>query len=186
MRYEEKEVTLRNGDSVVLRSPRASDAEAMLHYLHQTSGETDFLVRYPEEIEVSPEKLREEEEFLEMMVNSPCNMMIAAFRGDELLGNIGLNCVGERRKIRHRCSIGIAVVKEAWGIGLGRMLMEAAARSAGELGFEMVEMGVMDGNDSAHSLYLSMGFQEYGRMPHAFKLADGSYRDEILMFRCVK
>ena len=183
MRYEEKEVTLKNGDHVVLRSPLASDAEAMLHYLRQTSEETDYMIRYPEEIEMSPDKLREEEEFLEMMADSPCNMMIAAFGGDELLANVGINCVGERLKTRHRGSIGIAVLRKAWGQGLGRRLMEAAVWSAGDLGFELLELGVMESNDRARRLYLGMGFQECGKMPEAFKLKDGGYMDEILMYR---
>ena len=30
-------------------------------------------------------------------------------------------------------------------------------------------------------LYEKLGFREWGREPHAFKLKDGSYRDEIQM-----
>ena len=181
MKYNEEQIILSNGDAIVLRSPGAPDAEAMLQYLLRTSGETYFMVRYPEEIELSPEKLRQEEKFLESMENSPCNMMIAAFKGEELLGNIGLNCVGEQMKIRHRCNVGIAIIKEAWGQGLGRRLMEAAVCSARGLGFERVELGVMEGNERACRLYRSMGFRECGRMPDAFRFRDGSSQDEILM-----
>lgn len=181
MLLEENDFALLNGDHVIIRSPGEGDAAAMVEYLKQTSAETEYLSRYPEEVETSPEEIVREAEFLKSMANSPCNMMIAAFLGNKVIGNISLNCVGERIKLRHRGSIGIAVLKEYWGLGLGHKLMEEAIQSAGMLGFELLELGVMDGNDNAIKLYLNMGFQEYGRMHDAFRMKDGRYVDEILM-----
>ena len=48
-------------------------------------------------------------------------------------------------------------------------------------GFEQVELGVYSDNDRARHMYKKMGFKEYGMNPRAFKLKDGTYRDEIIM-----
>lgn len=40
---------LKDGRKAVIRSPKDEDIEGMLHYLYVSSGETEFIVRYPEE-----------------------------------------------------------------------------------------------------------------------------------------
>ena len=42
-------------------------------------------------------------------------------------------------------------------------------------------LGVYSDNDRARHMYKKMGFKEYGMNPRAFKLKDGTYRDEIIM-----
>ena len=41
----------------------------------------------------------------------------------------------------------------------------------------------MRDSERAQGLYRKYGFKEYGRTPRAFKLKDGTYRDEIIMVR---
>ena len=50
MVFEEKRVALKDGMACILRSPGSDDAEAILSHLRQTSEETNFMIRYPEEI----------------------------------------------------------------------------------------------------------------------------------------
>ena len=41
---------MKNGEQVVLGSPEPEDASRMLNFLRATAVESNFLVRYPEEI----------------------------------------------------------------------------------------------------------------------------------------
>lgn len=59
---------------------------------------------------------------------------------------------------------------------LNRVLTLAKA-----LGYEQLELEVIDGNDRALRLYERLGFVQTGRTPRAFRYDDGSYRDEIQM-----
>ena len=86
-------------------------------------------------------------------------------------------------KMRHRASLGISIKKKAWGLGLGKLLMEKALEQAKENGFEQVELGVFEDNPRARHLYEKLGFQEQGRTLRAFRLKDGTYRDEIQMVK---
>ena len=45
----ETAVTLKDGTKVILRSPQPRDAAQLNEYLRLTSGETHYMVRYPEE-----------------------------------------------------------------------------------------------------------------------------------------
>jgi len=49
MIFEEKKITLKDGRTAILKSPRVEDAEQLLNYIRKSCGETDFLTRYPEE-----------------------------------------------------------------------------------------------------------------------------------------
>ena len=50
-------------------------------------------------------------------------------------------------------------------------------------GFEQLELGVYSDNSRAIHLYEKFGFERYGIQPRAFKLKDGTYRDEIIMVK---
>ena len=49
MVFEETEFKLKDGRVALLRSPHEDDAEEMLQFIINASGETDFLMKYPEE-----------------------------------------------------------------------------------------------------------------------------------------
>ena len=49
MIFGEKQITLKDGRHAVLRSPCEDDAELMLDFIKKASGETDFLMKFPEE-----------------------------------------------------------------------------------------------------------------------------------------
>ena len=80
-----------------------------------------------------------------------------------------------------KAGIGIFILQRYCGIGLGRQLMEYAIENARKTELEQLKLGVFDDNVAAIRLYEKLGFREWGREPHAFKLKDGSYRDEIQM-----
>lgn len=178
MKYPAKEILLKDGKKCILRSPELADAQDMIDFLRQTSGETDFLVRYPEEVTLT---LETECELLQRMLVDDKSVMIAAFVEGELAGNLGLNNISSRLKLCHRVSLGIAFKQKYWGLGLGNTLMDEAIRMAGEMGYEQIELGAFADNERALALYRKKGFEVWGTIKHAFKLKDGTYHDELQM-----
>jgi RimJ/RimL family protein N-acetyltransferase len=180
MVLNEKTIILKNGKACTLRSPEAQDAETMLEYLKMTSIETNFLLRYPEEVTMT---IEEEINFLNSMRENPRGIMICAFIGDKLVGSTNLMALGERYKISHRASFGIAVLKEAWHLGIGKALITEILRFAEDKGFELVELEVASPNYNAIKLYEKFGFKIYGTRENGFKFKDGTYCDEHLMLK---
>ena len=119
-------VRLKDGREVLLRSPEAADAQALLDYMRVTSGETDFMARYPEECQATVEQ---ETGFIEARTGHPQNFMIVAMLSGELVGGCSVMAVSGHIKTRHRGSLGISVEQKAWG-GLGTAMIEAALRQA--------------------------------------------------------
>ena len=120
---QEKTIQLRSGQALLLRQVHPEDARAMLNYLECTSAETHFMVRYPEECDRT---LGAAQKRLQAMEDHERSFMLAAFLDGELVGNCGVNAMSDHFKMRHRASLGISIKKKAWGLGLGKLLMEKA------------------------------------------------------------
>ena len=173
-------VRLKDGREVLLRSPEAADAQAMLDYMRVTSGETHFMARYPEECQATVEQ---ETGFIEALTGHPQNFMIVAILDGDLVGGCSVMAYNGHIKTRHRGSLGISIKQKVCDSGLGTAMIDAALRQAKENGFAQVELGVFEDNPRARHLYEKLGFQEQGRTLRAFRLKDGTYRDEIQMVK---
>ena len=56
MIFDEKKITLKNGQTAILKSAEIADAKALLNYIKTACAETEFLARYPEEWNISLEQ----------------------------------------------------------------------------------------------------------------------------------
>ena len=122
-------------------------------------------------------------EILDAVTKNERDFMVTAFIGDEVVGDLGVTTVRPHVKYLHRGYLGMSIRQKYTGMGLGSFMMEIALEQAKKNGFEQVELGVFSDNERAQGLYRKYGFKEYGRTPRAFKLKDGTYRDEIIMVR---
>ena len=105
-------------------------------------------------------------------------------------GNIAGNCEIYFRggiKTSHRATVGIAILKEYWGIGIGSaMFRELIAAAEANPATEIVELEFIEGNDRARALYEKYGFKIVGERPNAFKLKDGQIMKEYFMQKEIK
>ena len=178
MYIKAKEVYLKNGQKIILRSPDMFDAEQLLEHMRQTSAETEFMSRYPEEITVSVEA---QSRFLQMIENDADNFMLAAYMDDRMVGNAGVTRVRENLKYRHRANFGISLREEVCGLGLGTIMLQEILEIITGTTFEQLELTVFKDNARAIRLYEKMGFRKVGVLPGAYRLKDGSYHDEVQM-----
>ena len=180
MTIENKNVLLKNGQKCTLRSPKLEDAEQLINYLKVSAGETDFLLKYPEEVNIS---IEQEKDILQWFIDSERDAMIVAEVDGSIVGNCSFSPVGKKMRVKHRCSVGIALYKKVWGLGIGTYLLEELITTAKEYGYEQMELYVVSRNERAIKLYEKMGFVKYGNVPNAMKHKDGSYDDELIMVR---
>ncbi len=183
MRFLEREITLKDGRTCILR-PNAPDlAEGMLEYLKKTSAETPFLLRNPDEVNYT---LEGEKEILGRLLEDPYTIMMAAVVDGKIAGNGSISGIGEKRKIRHRCSLAIALYEEFWGLGIGTAMINYMTELAAQIGWHQVDLEVVAENEQAQALYRKCGFIETGRRHNALLFDDGTYHDEILMYKNLK
>ena len=115
---------------------------------------------------------------------SPDNFVLGACAADRLIGLTGFYRE-QGTKERHKGWIwGVYVQPAARGQGVARALMETAlARLPGMAGLEQVQLAVVTTNTAARRLYDRLGFQVYGVEPHALKLGDRYYDEELRIYR---
>ena len=177
MIFEEKQIILKDGRTAILRSPREEDAEKLLSFIKKSCGETDFLVRYPEEWNITVEQ---EEAWVNRQRSSRDTLGITCFVGGEAVGNCEINFRGGM-KTAHRASVAIAVLKDYWSLGIGSAMFEEMVAAARNRGTELMELEFIEGNERARHLYEKFGFRVVCEKPHAYKLKDGTYLSESYM-----
>jgi ribosomal protein S18 acetylase RimI-like enzyme len=86
-------------------------------------------------------------------------------------------------KTHHKANIiSMYVAPEVRGLGLGRMLLDAAiARARATPGIEQLVLAVVTVNAPARSLYRAAGFEVYGVEPRALKLGERYLDEEYMM-----
>ena len=154
MIYHSKAVILKNGQSVIFRSPTPDDASQMLTFLNRIAS-----VR-----------------------QSEYDLYITAFAENKIVGNCQL-AFQKRMKTKHRASISIGILKEYQGIELGRAMMEELISIAGKHQILQLELEYIEGNDRARNLYEKTGFFCTGERPDAIRLKDGTMLKEISMMK---
>ncbi len=177
MRYNQT-IILKNGKEALLRNGDAADGPTVYENFNATHAETDFLLTYPDENSFDPEQ---EARFLEEKTRSSDEIEIIAVVDGRVAGTAGIEAVGRKYKIKHRAEFGIGILKEYWGLGLGKALAKACIQCAEEAGYTQLELDVAAENEKAISLYQSLGFVEYGRNPRGFNSRISGYQELVYM-----
>ncbi len=180
MKFAERRITLKDGRTCILRPNGPEYAEEMIAYMEKTADETEFLLRYPDEVSYTVEK---ERELLENILEDPYHIMMVAVVDGKPAGNGSVSGIGTKRKIRHRCSLAIALYEEYWGLGIGSAMIDYLSELAAGIGWTQLDLEVVAENERAQALYKKCGFVESGRRHNALLFDDGTYHDEILMYR---
>ena len=179
MLFPEKEIILKDGRTALLRSALPEDAAEMVAFMKTTAGESEFLLRYPEECTMEPAA---EAVFLSNVLDSPDQVMPCCFVQGCLAGNAMLS-MNSRLKTRHRASVAIGLLMEYWGLGIGTALFKEMITMAREKGLDHLELDYVEGNERGRRLYEKMGFYQVAEIPDAYRLKDGSFRKSILMIK---
>lgn len=154
--------------NVIIEKAKPADASALLAYLKQVGGETENLSFGGEGLPISVEA---EAEYLASMENSRDNVMFLAKINGEIVGDASLSRMP--RRLRHRGDLGIAVAKEYWNQGIGRMLLSAIIDFAVENDFRIIDLQVRSDNFAAIHLYEKFGFRKFGTHPAFFETESG-------------
>lgn len=180
MNYQRKAVALKNGAACLIRRPEEKDAEALLRFQRETSGETPFLVVTPEEIDWTVE---DQSARIERWNHSASRLRLLAEVEGELAGVAILYSNSPQKRLGHRCCVDITLYRKFWGLGIGTALLGELLASGKAAGFEQAELEVVSGNGPAVGLYKKLGFEAVGTMPRAMKYKDGTYADFLLMVK---
>jgi ribosomal protein S18 acetylase RimI-like enzyme len=158
---------------VTIRRIREEDAPAFRQVLDSVCRERKFLAQ----LEAPP--LERAQAFVSANVKNGNPQFVAEVEG-KLVGWCDVLRGDASSVAPHVGRLGMGLMKEYRGQGIGRRLIEATIEAARSIGLEKIELSVHATNEPAIALYRSLGFEEEGRRKRAW-LVDGVYDDIILM-----
>jgi len=170
------EYKLKNGKTVILRDALVSDASCIIDYVKQALVESKNLMREPEEWTMT---IGDEEVFLRNAANSENELMVVCLDGDKIISTAGFHGKNLVR-VKHRVSLGISILKDYQGLGLGSIIMEELIRKALAMKKTKMDLEVRVDNIVAINLYKKLGFIEEGIIKRGF-FVDNKYVDLLVM-----
>ena len=173
--------TLKDGRKALFRSPRDEDIQGILDYLYLSAGETEFILRYPEEC--GTYTFEGEIALFDRINASENEVMLVCLVEGKVVGNCQ---IGWKTgiKTRHRADVAIALLKEYWNQGIGtRVMQELIHIAEANPDILQIELDFIEGNSRARALYEKLGFRITGIHPNAFRLKDGTLLNEYSMIR---
>ncbi len=168
---------LKDGRTCTIRECVEADAERVLDVFRTAAGESDFLARLPDEIELTVD---EEREYIRERIERRNATLILAEVEDGVAAVAGVEGL-KQRKFAHHGEVGMSVLRAYWRLGIGRRMLEYLVAWAQEQGLRKLFLRVFDHNERAFELYRKAGFVEEGRLIGDVLRTDGSYGDTILM-----
>lgn len=178
-RIETQTVTLKNGQSVLLRSVEVSEAARLLAAMIETAETSPYILSTADAFRKMT--VEDEEKFIQKHNDDPRTLLIVAEAQGRFVGITNLACFKDPKRY-HRAMLGLSIVSEYRGLGLGEAMMKVLVQTSLQMpGLERIELSVMAENVPAYRLYQKLGFLEYARHPQAFRLLDGTVQDEIFM-----
>jgi len=142
-------------------------------------GETEYLDRE------SGEGLLTAEDF-ERLIYDDSIAARSLFLVAEVEGKIigFTRCEGNKlSRFRHKAEFGICILKDYWGYGIGRILLENVLMWADNVGIEKISLTVVEANAKAIELYKRYGFVEEGLLLKDRIHKDGKYYNTVIMGR---
>ena len=157
--------------NITIREAIPDDAAQLLTVMRQIGQETEFLVMDEAGIELPEELLALQ---LADLYESPSNVLFLALVDDRI--------VGTERRIKHIGELGVSILKEYWGLGLGSILIEELlewAQASQEI--FRIELTVQEQNPRAVALYEKFGFKKEALMERGARADDGRFLKVWLM-----
>ena len=183
MKIAARDVILKDGRKIVLRSASAADAENMLKHLKVSHSESyrnlNQAATYWDNVSVS-----DEEKILGSFESSPAQFMLVALDNERIVGGLGFWGYGAEF-VKHTAGVGMSIQKEFNGQGLGTAMMNVMLEEAKQAKFHRVELTVRTYNEAGIKLYEKVGFERIGLLKDA-AFIDGEYVNEYSYQKILK
>ncbi|MCC6321317.1 MAG: GNAT family N-acetyltransferase [Phycisphaerales bacterium] len=193
-RIEPRQVQMRGGTPVLIRSTEIEDAASVVALDRNVAETGEFNVRTVEEREWNIEKMRE---WVRERLESPGGLAIVAVvpaadgepsdgGGGTIIGGLGFTTARFER-LRHHGHFGIGVHADWRGRGVGEHLVRTLIEWARAHEFiERIDLGVFAENHPARALYRKLGFVDGCIREREFRYGPGRYGDDVQMSLWVK
>lgn len=175
-RYEPEEYSLRDGRTVILRTPKISDLNDLLKYINSLVDE-DAMILLDKKMNKKDEKKWLMNE-IKTIKEGPLITFVAEI-DYHAIGMVNLS-IGKYKE-SHLGTIGMGIVNGYRDLGLGRIMLNKIIKEAKKRKLKLLHIAAFSKNHRALHLYRSIGFKDVGIFPKRIRYKNG-YDDEVIMF----
>lgn len=169
---------LKGNIPVTIREAEPKDAKELCDVVKEYVEESEFIPYTENEFTLTVD---EERKWIQTFSDIENSLLLLAIIGGQIVGNLSLN--GNNRKmLKHTAVIGVGLLKQFRGNGLGSLLFESSiewARKQSTL--EILSLETYSTNEAGIALYKKFGFIESGVLNDFIKLAPDKYIDSVIM-----
>lgn len=162
---------------LTIRPATIHDAANIIEHLKKVGDESDFLTFNSEYITLTVEQ---EQKIINAHNSTENQLLFIAVYEDKIIGVSNL-MASQKPRLKHIGDMGISVVKEYWGHGVGRKMISYLIDWAkqGKI-ITKINLIVQKDNIAAYNLYLKLGFEKEGELRRALFI-NGKYYDAYYM-----
>lgn len=170
-------ITLKNGMELVIRNANIEDAKGLVEYLEKIAAESDFLTFGEGELDVSVE---DEASFINSYIDVDNKLFLVGEINGKIIANLNFDSV-DRPRIKHVGEFGVTVLKDYWGLGVGREMISYLIQWAKRNRIiKKINLRVREDHKGGIKLYESLGFYKEGLRTREFCI-DGKYYGALYM-----
>ena len=166
-----------------IEEARSRDALPVLALHRDVLDERQWFITLPGELSATLDGVAERMRTYRDSDNSL--FLVARLPGVQVAGFLVVHG-GQLSRMRHTGKLEVMVHRRHRGKGVGRALLQASLDWAEQSPvITKIGLSVFASNARAIALYQAHGFVEEGRRPREYRLSDGSWRDDLLLYRFV-
>jgi len=176
------QITLLSSQKILVRSLEAGDADSFLEFLARLPHESNHTMQYVGKKLLSVDETKAR---IEKFRADKVTLDLGVFDGAKLVGFINFRMPSpEHPWQQHLGRFGIMILKDYWGLGIGRRLLQVIEPHAVSIGIQKIEAEVRVANDRGVRLYKNMGYEIEGKRKKAV-LIDGQWGDEFFIAKFI-
>lgn len=164
----------------IIRVAEPIDAKAILGLLRHVGKDTPYLSVGPEGANM---KVDQQIDLITRYNESTNNIMLVAESDDQIVGMATVAVIDNNRQ-SHVAEIGVSIIKEYWGYGIGSILTEEMIQFASYADIKVLTLEVVTQNKRAIKLYEKFGFNIVGTLSKRLK-SEYHYYDTYTMERLI-
>lgn len=179
MKVESKTITLKSGQTIILREVELTDAQELLEVSKRYYEESNGIPYEKGEFKYTLEEFQTK---IKESLENENSLILVATENGKIVGEIELASF-PNKIMQHSCCINVlGILAEYQGLGIGKELLRSAIDWAMQnKTIELLWLSVFSSNASGTQLYQKMGFEECGRMKGFFKRENNIYEDDVTM-----
>lgn len=161
---------------ITVRQAEVTDARAIIGLSRHLGRETDYLSFGRDGLQLT---VAEERSIITAYQAAPTSILLLTETDGQIIGLSSVKVL-DQGKQAHVAEVGVSLIEEYWGYGIGSMMLSALIEFAQAVDLKVLTLEVITENQRAINLYRKFHFETVGQLSKRIKSPYGYYDTYIM------